>query len=576
MQRNTAFLLKTSAAALTLALAACGGGGGDSTGSASSSAGSQAGQLSGVAASGAPLANATITAIDSQGKTCQTTSNASGQYQLSLAQCPNAPYLLTASGLQGDNTSVSLHSVALGAGTVHITTLTEVLSQRLLTQQLNTPLANALTSARVDAAQAELRKNLASALSTLGLDANAVDFLSGAFQANHTGLDQVLDSIRLSKNAAGDTILIAKDNGGAVLTIPAGGSALWGGAAFPLIDVDSGVETLAANLQAAFRQSDATALQSLLAADFLDSGDNAVQWAANALDGGWSDVTVGHPLIGSCLEVDGSGSGKCTHRAVDILFSSAKHGKAVLHTTIERNGKTWQLAGNQRPFDLEVVPSAYLNQDGSSMVGLSLSAGLDSTLGKAIRRVEVSLNFQSTSSGGFASTSFVGCNQPWLCWNGGVQPSSSNFWPSGSNTGGTLPTDGGWYRAYITVNYTDANGVARQTSFWQPLHAPSGLPSAGQYASLSGSLADLSSQLPGNSVKVAYNLPAGTYLGDVTLNGVDAGHQSWLANKSMLGGSPLTLSFANNGQPVVVSALSSLFLTNETPSGWQLTRQYTF
>lgn len=95
----------------TSALVACGGG--------TSTGGSPAGTVSGTAAVGAALANASITLTCKNGSG-SATANANGAYSATFAF--DGPCSITATG-----GAITIHSFAAGAGTFNVTPLTELL-----------------------------------------------------------------------------------------------------------------------------------------------------------------------------------------------------------------------------------------------------------------------------------------------------------------------------------------------------------------------------------------------------------------------------------------------------------------
>lgn len=207
-----------AAAATALLLTACGGGD-DSPSTATPSAGTTAtAQLSGVAATGAPIAGATVRAVNAAGVSATAVTGSDGRYTLSISE--GAPYALTVT----DSSGAVWYSYAPAAGTAHITPLTTL---ALLDANANRPLADLLAtwatarpadSAVLQGAQ-RVNANLRSQFAAAGLDATALNVFNTSFSANHTGLDAVLDALRVSlscsstacsqtiTNPAGQTLL---------------------------------------------------------------------------------------------------------------------------------------------------------------------------------------------------------------------------------------------------------------------------------------------------------------------------------------------------------------------------------
>lgn len=192
-------------------LSACGGGGGGTrppvidTGTVT---------LTGVAARGAALAGATITAKCAAG-TNTATAGADGSYTMVLNDAA-LPCVLSASG-----DGQLLHSVATGSGagtaTANITTLTELLVAQLsgndpaafATATSGAALATALTSDAVGAAQTAV----VSTLTAAGVDTSALgNLVTGSLVAANgstagNGYDQVLDALSAALASAGSTLV---------------------------------------------------------------------------------------------------------------------------------------------------------------------------------------------------------------------------------------------------------------------------------------------------------------------------------------------------------------------------------
>lgn len=207
-----------AAAATALLLTACGGGD-DSPSTATPSTGTTAtAQLSGVAATGAPIVGATVRAVNAAGVSATAVTGSDGRYTLSISE--GAPYALTVT----DSSGKVWYSYAPAAGTAHITPLTTL---ALLDANANRPLADLLAawatarptdSAVLQGAQ-RVNANLRTQFAAAGVDATALNVFNANFSANHTGLDAVLDALRVSlscsstacsqtiTNPAGQTLL---------------------------------------------------------------------------------------------------------------------------------------------------------------------------------------------------------------------------------------------------------------------------------------------------------------------------------------------------------------------------------
>ena len=181
---------------LALAMLAAGGlsgcGGGDDSAAAAASA-----TLTGTAATGAAIANAELTATNAKGVSVKVRTGADGSYTLNIAEA--APYLLSI----GDAAGKLWYSYAAQAGTANITPLTTL---ALLDAYGNKPLADlakawsasALTSDAVLASAAKVNAHFKTLMANQGLNAASHNIFATPFAANHTGLDAVLDAMRVA------------------------------------------------------------------------------------------------------------------------------------------------------------------------------------------------------------------------------------------------------------------------------------------------------------------------------------------------------------------------------------------
>ena len=193
------------AAAVLLSLAACGGGGGDG-GSSSGTAppvtepvATQA-TLSGVAATGAAFAGATVTVTDQTGATvCATQTDDKGAYSCSLPLATKAPLVIKA---VRDELSFYSTTASAGSGTANVTPLTTIVVSQLSPDGNPASLAGAIvtkpdtvTATTIQAQVSELITVLQPLLSALNV---TIDPMSGVFVADGTGQDKVLDAISVS------------------------------------------------------------------------------------------------------------------------------------------------------------------------------------------------------------------------------------------------------------------------------------------------------------------------------------------------------------------------------------------
>ncbi|MBS1157478.1 MAG: pehB [Proteobacteria bacterium] len=209
-----------TALALTSALVACGGGsdGGSSTGSTGPTT-----QLSGVAAVGAPLTNATITVYDKTGAKKTATTNSDGVYTVDVSGM-TAPLLVVAQG-SGYKLLSLVAEISGSQITGNVNELTDWISSEVAIalgkkgalDLLATGSTTGITADTIKTKTSALRTAILDALATAGIsDTTGFDPVSTAMKADGTGIDWLLDLITFARDSNGKTVLTS--NGSAVTT----------------------------------------------------------------------------------------------------------------------------------------------------------------------------------------------------------------------------------------------------------------------------------------------------------------------------------------------------------------------
>lgn len=191
-------------AGIALALAGCGGGGGGDLPVGFDDPLNTYDTVTGTAATGAPIAGATVQLVSAKGTTATATTRADGRFSVSLPQ--SGPYLLSVT----DSAGRRWYSYAPAGGTANLTPLTTL---ALLEANGRAPLAtlasgwssSPLTASAVAQAAATVNANLRTPLASGGLDPRALNVFDQPFDANHTGLDGVLDGLDVAIACSGST-----------------------------------------------------------------------------------------------------------------------------------------------------------------------------------------------------------------------------------------------------------------------------------------------------------------------------------------------------------------------------------
>lgn len=218
------------AAAVSLALSACGGGGSGGSGGGNNTpptsnvpppnnppnndpgsgggdnGGPQdetpvAGQIAGVAAVGAPLVG-TVTVKDALGATKTVQIGTNGSYSVDVSDL-TAPFVFRAAG-KANGREYIVHSAASEAdvdGTINITQLTDLvitnIAGQLASDYFEGGEFSSLSKEALDAETAALKEKLLPVLQTLGVDAS-VDLLRTPFTPLASALDSALDILRVT------------------------------------------------------------------------------------------------------------------------------------------------------------------------------------------------------------------------------------------------------------------------------------------------------------------------------------------------------------------------------------------
>lgn len=198
--------------AIVLMLAGCGGGGGNtSSGSSSGGAGSGA-TVSGLALAGAPIIGY-VMLKDSAGVTKGPSAIASdGSFSFDVDGL-TPPFFLRAEGNVGGQ-GYDLYSVATGEGKANINPLTNVIVANTTGSDPAAVFTDPAThkNAVNDAALAQAVTDLQTFLQPLLAAHNATDVnpLTGAFAADHTGIDAVLDIVKVEVSNTGTVTVTDK------------------------------------------------------------------------------------------------------------------------------------------------------------------------------------------------------------------------------------------------------------------------------------------------------------------------------------------------------------------------------
>lgn len=295
-------LALAAAAALAGLLSACGGGSDANPPAAVVPPPAQT--LSGSVAVGAPMTDGRLRVLDATGAVVASdvVVAADGSYP-AVTLTGTGPWRLEACGYTGA-TYQCIQSVALAAGTAHVTPLTTALMLLASGQSPDSLMsggAPALTATALAAAQDTLRTGLAPALADAGVGA-ALDLVAGALAAgSRTGYDRLLDAVAVRTGVDGQPFVQIEPRLGSGNLFLQPGSASVGAlatdSAAARLPLD-GLELLFRNMSNAIRTAasctDAsTGLAASMAADASFTGDGEPINGAAAVAGALCGMLAG-------------------------------------------------------------------------------------------------------------------------------------------------------------------------------------------------------------------------------------------------------------------------------------------
>lgn len=360
--------VQTLIAILSLLLTACGGssGGGGGAGGIT---------LKGTAATGAPLAQSTVTVLDKNGLTLTTSTDSAGGYSLDVSSL-TPPLLIKLEGQNSDDTPLVMYSavdaIAGNNATANVTPLTNatvvLATGQNVTEFYSAPSAAKLSTSTLNAANASLSQQIAPLLQSTGTP-SGLNFIKTDFSTDKTGLDLVLESLNISTNppqqanGASSVALIGRlSKGGKILTPPVGGIgngnvSVIGSLAIPAGFTDikfNAIDTLISSanqilLSGNGLDSKVSQLISLSDNGYLNQGKNAADdWRSRAsglgrLVGiGIQGCNFSTPLICSIAGAKQSGSNRTAFQ------------NAVIY-----DGQNWRFYGNQRITNINVTTTLF-------------------------------------------------------------------------------------------------------------------------------------------------------------------------------------------------------------------------
>lgn len=205
------FLLTIVLGGMSLILVACGGGGGGGGTTTTSGV-----KLSGVVATGKPIAGATIVLKDAHGTMETVTADGSGNYTADVSSL-TSPILLQVSSANSPTLYSVAASTATGTNVVNVDPFTDLIvrnwyQSQTTPQDIDTVFttsgapSNPPTPQDIGTIKKVVTNIIAPVLQQEGVDPTTFDPITSPFVANSTGVDKVLDSTQVSINTSTQTV----------------------------------------------------------------------------------------------------------------------------------------------------------------------------------------------------------------------------------------------------------------------------------------------------------------------------------------------------------------------------------
>jgi hypothetical protein len=359
-----------STAIVGMFLTGCGGGGG---GGANPVAATTA-TLSGTVAGGAAVIG-TVVVTDSLGATKGGTIEANGHYSVDVTGM-TGPFMLKAAGTVG-NTSVTYYSAATSSdvnGTVNVTPFTNLIVSNIAAQlaenyfasDQHANFATLFTPAKLADAQTALLNKLQPVLAALGVS-SSIDLLRATFAADHSGMDAVLDMVKVQTDTA--TNLVTLQNaitGGTIATddtttavdnsTAASGSlaGITPAAVTDLQAITAGLDKFSALFATALPTSSVITNSGLFdtSSAFIEGGKTFAEFASQIST---DPTNVGLKFSNVAISLDASG----TAGTLTALVKGSNWSNMMQQRMVKSAG-VWKIQGNGRLVELNAKATAEL------------------------------------------------------------------------------------------------------------------------------------------------------------------------------------------------------------------------
>jgi hypothetical protein len=350
--------------------------------------------ITGTAAAGAPIAGI-VNVKGANGETATADIGTDGKFSLDVTGL-TAPYILYAEGMVGGK-SVRLYSSGVATGTINITPVTDFIVRQALAGDAETAYTDwdgtQVTADSLAAAETAVQEQLQPVLDATGV-ASGVDLVTTPFNADSTGVDQALDCLDITYDAAGTTATVTNDLTGSTYTDDVTDATDDASAGLPASDANDTTAALTDGEAIAAVWDSLTALYATTPASADIEAWLTANLSADHLDGGYDRAAS---INSWAVEGDGPQQGMTFSTAVTEAIDPASYTRAYwinvtlatasrsesFETQMVFDGTDWLWHGDQHW--VEFYPGAmagmYIDSQGTTAfaTGFHLSAGDDSS-----------------------------------------------------------------------------------------------------------------------------------------------------------------------------------------------------
>jgi hypothetical protein len=348
-------------------LVACGGSGG---GSVTTSL------PTGLAAVGAPISAGVLSAIDASGRTASTTIADDGSYSIDFLSTLQPPVLLKAEGVSGGRSTVHFGVITSTTDTTaNVTPVSTAVVAQVMQADPGVVFAAAdtskialLTTSQVSATNTIIGNALSGARTAAGISGSgALDFLNTPFSADKTGLDKLLDLVKISVQPDGSVQLKNKTADG-VTSVSSSGTV--SGALGTVESIDTaGIDTLGQAMQAAFQNSQqwqnppSQSVLNIFSSSFLHGGNNRAA-IIQAIAADAADMVGARFLPAKILNCTSAGASPVCEVLFTVKYTDGGFEPFIFPARLESG--SWKIYGDQAPVNTEYGAVVYRTVQGNN------------------------------------------------------------------------------------------------------------------------------------------------------------------------------------------------------------------